>query len=366
MVREVCVHLSRRRGAWGGVVLLLGAVLAVVLGAAGSATGQHSGNAAARRRHRPAFICKPGRPVAKGRRDLRHFPRHSEGRKREKLSCVPGAPGVPGGPGTTATGTPGGAGPPGPRGPTAKLSSEVIISRATIPFTSGFQSDGGNVQNLAKVGPFHVDGLCRHTFPGSNGQPGPGGGERNAQSSGTTVHYPAPFFNSIGGEDEAQVIIWSETGSLSFSGKHGKRTNIPPGPPDYTTEITAASPNPSKGLVPTGRNQPAIPTNTDRAHQPEPNGAPVPTPDPVAGEGDHLFLAASNETVDEVRATDPQADNYNDPSVRRLNRYPAFMYSSGWAGTSDGHLAQLDMVGGFDVLGVYDACVFSGVVRLIS
>ena len=213
-----------------------------------------------------------------------------------------------------------------------------------------------------------MDGLCRHTFPGSNGGTGPGGGEQShGKPQGNTITYPAPFFSSTGGEDEAQVIVWSETGSLSFNGRHGKRTNIPSGPPDYTTETTGASPNSSAGLVPhPGTSSNTFNNshpNTDRSHS---LNGPVNTPDPVAGEGDHLFLAASNETVDEVRATDPQSDNQSSSSVRHLHRYPAFMYSSGWAGTSDGHLAQLDMVGGFDVLGIYDQCVFSGVVKVIS
>jgi hypothetical protein len=238
--------------------------------------------------------------------------------------------------------------------------SEVVISRATIPFTSDgsghptFTPDGGNVVNLATVGKIHVDGVCRHTFPGSNGGAGPGGGE----STPSKTTYPAPFFTGTGGEDEAQVIVWSETGSLSFRGKHGPRTNIPSGPPDYTTEITG--PVSSSGVVPKRG------SNTDRAHQPEPSGPVTPTPDPVAGEGDHLFLAASNETVDETRATDPQSNNQSDPSVRKLNRYPAFEYSGGWVGTSDGHLMQLEMVGGFDALGIYDQCVFSGIARSVS
>jgi hypothetical protein len=86
----------------------------------------------------------------------------------------------------------------------------------------------------------------------------------------------------------------------------------------------------------------------------------------VAGEGDHLFLAATNENIDQVRATDPEADNPNDPGVRKLSEYPAFNFGDGFIGTSDGHAVLADMVGGFDVLGVYGECVFGGVVRTLS
>jgi hypothetical protein len=349
----------------GGLALLLGALIAVTLADAGPATGQHAPGAA--KRHGARFICRhaPGSPDTGGGR---HFPHHRE--PPEKVKCRLGQRGVTGPIGAHGQhGAVGTAGPTGSTGPAGPGPNEVVVNRVTIPFTTNgsgaplFQSDGGNVQNLATIGPIHVDGLCRHTFPNNNGGAGPGGGERNASGRpNTTVRYPAPFFTSIGGEDEAQVLIWSETGSLSFNGQHGKRTNVPSGPPDYALE-TLGSPS-APGLVPTGpggNNKGG--GNMDNAHSPEPSGPVTPTADPVAGEGDHLFLAASNETVDENRATDPAADNQGSSSVRRLNRYPAFDYSSGWAGTSDGHLIQLEMIGGFDVLGIYDQCVFSGVVR---
>jgi len=244
----------------------------------------------------------------------------------------------------------------------------VVIPRTTIPFTSNpmFTPDGGNIQNLATVGPIHVDGLCRHTFAGSNGQPGPGGGGGSGRKGSSGLpnreHYPAPFFTGFGGEDEAQVIVWIDpsAGSLTFKGAHGKRHNVPPGPPDYTTEITGASPNAAAGLVPPGG------SNTDRAHSPEPNGPVTNVPNPVAGEGDHLFLAVSNETVDENRATDPEADNQADPTVRKLNRYPAVGSGNGIIATSDGHFATASFIAGFDVLGAYDSCVFAGVVHPFS
>ena len=202
-----------------------------------------------------------------------------------------------------------------------------IIAPTTIPFTSAFQPDDGNVQNLLTIGPIHIDGLCRKT---SNPGVGGSGGKRGGGGSGKPT-YPAPFL-TIGGESEAKVLVWTESGSLSFKGQVGPRVNIPPGQPDY-------------GI---GDLRPGV------------------TGDPVAGEGDHMFAAASNENADEIRATDPAADNYSNPAVRKLNRYPGFNYGSGPIATSTGHEMIANMLAGFDTLGFYDQCVFSGTVKVIS
>jgi hypothetical protein len=235
--------------------------------------------------------------------------------------------------------------------------TEVIIPRTTVPFTTDgsgnptFQPDGGNIQRLADVGPMHIDGLCRHTWPGSDSGSGPGGSEHGPS-------HPAGFFTATGGEDEAHVIVWVDpsAGSLTFTGRHGKRHNVPPGPPDYSQGTPGASP-------PNGGSNPG---HTDRAHSPEPNGPVTNVGNPVAGEGQHMFLSATNETVDENRATDPAADNQSDPSVTKLKRYPAYEDTTGLIGTADGHLATVSVLAGFDVLGVGDQCVFAGVVRPFS
>ena len=79
-----------------------------------------------------------------------------------------------------------------------------------------------------------------------------------------------------------------------------------------------------------------------------------------------MFAQASNEEADEVRATDPQANKYNTPGVRKLHRYPGFNFGEGPIATSNGHLLMASMLAGFDTLGVYDRCVFAGTVEIVS
>jgi hypothetical protein len=205
----------------------------------------------------------------------------------------------------------------------------VVIPRTTIPFTSGFQPEGGNVQNLVTVGPIHVDGLCRQTY-----SPGTGGGGAPGERDSGAPRYPAPFLPSSSGETEAKIVVWSESGSLTFKGQAGPRLNIPSGPPAYANDDTLGT----QGSV-----------------------------DPVAGEGDHMFVGASNERVNETRATDPQVqDQSNVGSARQLNRYPAFNTGSGPIATSTGHVLFATFLAGFDTFGIYDQCVFSGVIHSLS
>jgi hypothetical protein len=222
-------------------------------------------------------------------------------------------------------------GPPGPRGaPGASANAgRVVIPRTTIPLTGSFKVEGGNLKTLAKIGPIHIDGLCRKTF-----SPGTGGGGATGEKTNRPPQYPAPFLIT-GGETEAKVIVWTESGSLSFKGQVGERINVPPGAPDYTIG------NDTLGME----------------H----------SVDPVSGEGDHMFVAASNETADETRATDPQVDNYAQLNgARRLNRYPAFNTGSGPIATSTGHLLFASFLAGFDTFGEYDKCVFAGVIHTVS
>jgi hypothetical protein len=342
------VGSSRRRSAAASAVALLGGLLAVVLVTGDSATGSQ------------ALAAKRQRCVHVGHS-------HHGALYKEKVRC-PSARGKrgPTGPqgltGPTGIGPPGPTGAPGARG--AVSANEVFIPRTTIPFTTDgsgaplFETDGGNIQNLATVGPIHIDGLCRHTF-----SPGSGGGENfkgkhgNQSVSGKTgaPTHPAPFLPTRGGESEAQVIVWIDAsgGSMTFRGAHGKRHNVPPGPPDYTTETF--TPSGTTGVNPS--------STQDRANV---GGVPTAQSNPVAGEGDHLFLAASNEDVNEARATDPASDNPLDPTVKRLGEYPAFNSGVGFIGTSDGHFAEASVLAGFDVLGAYGECVFAGVVHPYS
>jgi hypothetical protein len=196
----------------------------------------------------------------------------------------------------------------------------MVVPLTTIPLTSGFQQEGGNTQNLITVNGIHIDGLCRQTE-----SPGTGGKHRASYQ---------PTFFTTGGETEAKVMVWTETGSISFKGQVGERINVPPGPPNY--------------FAPT-----YTPPNSES--------------DPVAGEGDHMFVAASNENADEIRATDPQVDDYTHLNgARQLNRFPGFNSGGGPIATSTGHLLFATFVAGFDTLGVYDKCVFEGVVHVIS
>ncbi|HEV3228776.1 MAG TPA: hypothetical protein VGY97_04820 [Solirubrobacteraceae bacterium] len=300
---------------------VVGALLVVEIGASGAASGQRASQA-----RRPRVLSCP----------------HTGTGKRDVALCKKGR---------GRTGPSGPAGPPGPTGPggpSPAASADIVIPRTAIPFTTNFMSDGGNVQNLAKVGPIHIDALCRRTFA-----PGTGGGERQGSGQKNTTRYPDPRLPANGGESEAQILVWTETGSVSFKGQVGPRSNIPAGPPDYTAETTV---NVGPGLVPNKKNAMTMKSpNTDN-----------PVSDPVAGEGDHLFVAASNETVDENRATDPAADNPSNPSVRKLTEYPAFNFATGIIATSDGHMVKADLMGGFDVLGVYGECVFAGVVSQLT
>jgi hypothetical protein len=239
-------------------------------------------------------------------------------------------------------------GPPGPRGKQGlpgKPSPALNIAPTKVSLTNGFFTDGGNVQNLATVGPIHIDGLCRQTSGNISATSGVGvGGGLHRSESGagpsTPPRYPAPWLTS-GGETEALILVWTESGSLSFKGGVGPRMNIPPGPPNY--------------------------------NGPEPQGTNVPGGDPVAGVGDHLFVASSNEETDETRGTDPQVQNYAQlHGATKLNRYPGFNASlggptnNGIITTSDGHMVIAEMLAGFDTLGVHNGCVFSGVVEPLS
>jgi hypothetical protein len=290
-------------------VAVLGAALALDLGVSSWATGPRTKQA---KRHFRAQACNHIGPNA---------------RKLDRVRC----------PNTTgATGPRGAVGPPGPNGSGGGGTADIVIPRTSIPFTTNFMTDGGNVQSLAKVGPIHVDGLCRRTF-----SPGSGGG-------GAAPSHPDPRLPTAGGESEAQVIVWTESGSLSFRGQVGPREDIPPGPPDYTAEKFGAPPSP--GTVQSGRQ----------------SGSDQPVSDPVAGEGDHMFVAASNENADERRATDPQTDNPFTPGSRFLGEYPAFQFADGIIGTSEGHMVKAELMGGFDILGVYGECVFAGVVSPLT
>jgi hypothetical protein len=122
-------------------------MLATGVTGAAIATGQ--GATAAKKRS--SFVC-------------RHAPNKFRGPKerRERLVCVSGP--------TGATGPAGSTGPPGTNATPSPV-QEIVIPRTTIPFASGFMTDGGNVQNLAKVGP---------TWTGCAATPSPPGPEAEA------------------------------------------------------------------------------------------------------------------------------------------------------------------------------------------
>jgi hypothetical protein len=227
-------------------------------------------------------------------------------------------------------------GPPGPRGATgppgpAGAPAEVEIPLTTIPLTSDFKTDGGNVKNLVTIGPIHIDGLCRQTF-----SPGTGGGGATGEIHSSHPTYLENGFMANGGETEAKIIVWTESGSLSFRGQTGSRINVPPGPPAYMVGDDTL-------------------------------GVKRTTTDPVAGEGQHQFLAASNENADETRSTDPEVDDYSQLNgAHQLNRYPAFNSAAGPIATSTGHVMFAHVLGGFDALGFYDECFFGGYVRPVS
>ena len=292
-------------------ILLLLATASVVLSNSGSATGQQTAaQTAARRHHRRTerFICKQ-RARTHRRRHRSRAATTARKRPREIVVCRPGPRGPTGpngAPGRAGGGAPGATGPPGSPGPGPPEISTAVIHRTLLDFPLAPIADGGNTTTLAKVGPIHVDGLCRHT---------------------TTDNSPGQ------GESEAQIIVWTEgPGSLSFHGQVGPRENIPSGVPNYT-------PSP-----------------------------PAPETDPVAGEGDHLFATGSNENNDAQSATDPKTDTPGDPTTfkKQLNRFPGFGFARGPVMTSDGHFLILDAFAGLDVLGAYDQCVFGGIVRQYS
>jgi hypothetical protein len=312
------LHLSRRASI-SVAALLAGAAVATVTVASAQSAGGGNG---------PVVKATPVGQAGPKRLTCRFV----RSRHVEVCSGAQGQTGLVGGQGRAGppgpNGTPGTPGAGAPGTPTA----EIDIPMTSIPLTSGFMTDGGNVQNLALVGPVHVDGLCRKTFsPGTGGGGAPG---EFTHTSSRNPRYPAPFLGSIGGETEAKVIVWTETGSLSMRGQVGPRINIPPGPPSYAPGDTVGT---------------------------------IRSNDPVAGEGDHMFIAASNETADETRATDPQVqDQSNVGNARKLGRYPAFNASGGLISTSNGQVMVAHMLAGFDALGVYDSCFFAGYIHPVA
>jgi hypothetical protein len=227
------------------------------------------------------------------------------------------------------------AGPPGASAPTvtsAPAETRVVIHRTVIPRTSNAQVDGGNIRNLAVVGGVHIDGLCRVT--NSNGA---GGFNPNNGNDVNLWKADDPNF-APGGESEAKIIVWSETGTMSFKGDAGPRTNVPAGGPSFDSGTPSDH-------EPAGEQQNASATNGE--------GGAGKGPDPVQGEGEHMFAHSSNENGDENRPLD--------------GTLPAFGYGAGWVATSGGTDLVLNAFAGLDVLGVGgNNCVFAGLVDRVS
>ena len=296
-----------------GVLAAVGAILAAVTQASGSPRAQVSKRS----------ICSAGGP---SKITLKARSASTIYAICEVQRGTTGPPGLTGPPGPA-----GRAGPAGPAGPSGAI-NRITVPRTAVPFSDCCKPDGGNVVPLAQVGPIHVDGLCRHTAAG------PGGREAHPR-------YPDPNLPAAGGESEAKVIVWSETGTMSFKGMVGHRENVPPGPPDYTHEDVSAEQDHGESGVPNGT-----------------------VADPVRGEGQHMFVAASNETVNEIRGTDPETNpgHESDAGIHQLPEYPFLQYSGGFIGTSEGHMVIAHMLAGMDVLGVYGECVFAGQIEPIS
>jgi hypothetical protein len=198
-----------------------------------------------------------------------------------------------------------------------------VIPRTTGSFTSTFMPDGGNITPLASFHGLHIDGLCRRTK-----SPGTGGGESGPRYGAEVTS--AGF--TLGGESESKIIVWTEAGDLSFRGANGPRKNVPAGQPNYGSDAS--------GTPPFGKGAP----NAN-------NGMSRTTRDATNGEGEHMFVGATNEVPDEDHPT--------------ANGYPGFNSGAGFIGTSQGASAVGSMMTGFDVLGVGNQCVYAGVLTLL-
>jgi len=213
------------------------------------------------------------------------------------------------------------------------LASETIIPRSTLDFTAinpvTRLDEGGNTSTLATVGGLKIEGLCRVTQ-------GDGTGTRRNRTD----------------EAESKVLLWSDGQALTFSGRVGPRKNVPAGAISYDdANVPNPDPNDANDTNPGDANDPTL----------YPNGVTgwSTTVDPPAGEGNHMFLAASNEFRDEDRWS-------GTPDDGGVGGFPGYQSWVGIVNLDDGSTYILSMYTGFRTLGVANRCVYGGMVRQIS
>lgn len=176
-----------------------------------------------------------------------------------------------------------------------RLASETIVPRQTLPFTDLFPATRMD-QGGNVVTLAEVGGLKLEGLCRVTN----GNGQGQYQN-----------------EAEAKVMLWHDTSRLSWRGAVGPRENIPAGPIEYT----------------------ALPNNN-----PE-------------GEGNHMFLAASNENRDDRLFN-------GDPAT--TGGTPGYSSHVGVVNAEDGSAWVLSFYTGFQTLGVNQDCVYGGIVRQIS
>ena len=204
-------------------------------------------------------------------------------------------------------GQPGAAGPAGPAGPAGRdvdrrriARTQVELGTKTFDSPSGPGDDEGSttLTELARVGNVIVRGMCRQTTNGDNADPG------------------TPF-GAVGGfdedGDEGKILIYTDTGTVSFQGLHGPRVGIEAG-----------------------------------------EGTPR-DEDAGGGEGAHMFVGTK-------RDPDP---NTTSGGAARAWQF-GFRSVTGWVSHSNGMELIISAYAGIDVLGVGDKCVFGGVVTVVN
>jgi hypothetical protein len=210
-----------------------------------------------------------------------------------------------------------------------RLTSQVRIPRTTVSLTSGFVSFGTSAECTA--GNPASDG--ESAYPSSTACGGEGGNTKQLTSigKGKTIIIEGLCRKNAPTEDEAKVMAYSNTGTLSFQGENGARKNVPAGRSPTENSSTGA-----RGL--------------DRRN----------------GEGQHQLLAVSRDPRGSINSTSSDEDLVTGTG-QGADLAAAFKATrSNLVVTSDGLEVVVDIYAGIDALGVGDKCVFGGMVQFLG
>jgi hypothetical protein len=196
----------------------------------------------------------------------------------------------------------------GPAGP--QPGNTAYFGRSFVPMTNDFIGDtGGNVVKLASVGDVNILGLCRKSHPDQN-----------------------PSASVDNSEEEAKILIQSDTLTTTFGGTQGWRKNVPKGPIEFIADID---------------DKPATGTGSAGTH----------ARDNPQGEGEHQFMAVSTNS----RYQPNSGNSGKDEDRLTPTGWPAYRNAGGWVWTDIGEF-KLDVGGGINVAGLGDRCGFAGII----